>query len=633
MRHRILTSTALICAAFAASACDSGNDAESPSQEPGAGLVDEEILDGEALEDVGAQGGAPGDGDAQPAGGPEEPPRPESTVHADGRPKIRPTDAFGVLREMKRLYPLVRERPAQRDLDRIVDSVVRREAAASQAETVKRWRADLTDIVTYGGEYSSALADGDTEKRADPEASYLVGMAHFLLADDQPEGDAKAHLAAATVALRTFLEQAPEGHALYAETEGRLAQAIALSSDGAEARAEAAAVLLERMQGTYEKVLVRPTVRNLHEIEDPFARRDASAENAKEQKLWRASVSALYEAANDYVRLFADAGVDARVMFWLGTAQLELAGLSEMSRARGLRRASLDSLRSYLSVAGDDAEHRAHAEYRMVDALLFTAADTPSNLAEAAELLPRVVPALEARSEFKEAMLVTHKVVKTLMETGRTNRTTEELVLVESLGETLDIQNRDFGPGTELLRALFNSAAIRPGAVMPEMPAGTATTDGAELTIASLRGKIAVVHFFKTDFSSKEKEVEDVLVPLHDAWKSSGLLELVGVSIDWEMPADFLTKQQANFEEWGRPLTDIHDGKQESVATWVAERGMSWRWTWDGKWLKNAVGNHYGVPMNRSWAVLLDAKGVIRWVGQPSVDLSRAALKLLEELD
>jgi hypothetical protein len=131
------------------------------------------------------------------------------------------------------------------------------------------------------------------------------------------------------------------------------------------------------------------------------------------------------------------------------------------------------------------------------------------------------------------------------------------------------------------------------------MPDGAVATDGKPLRLSDYRGKLLVLHFFQagsvTGHQNEGAEVEKVLVPLHQRWHERGL-ELVGVSLDLELTADRVKTIEANWDEWGTGDKEgVHDGSRAAVARWLARRGVSWRWHWDGQWTRNVLARTYGI--------------------------------------
>jgi hypothetical protein len=374
--------------------------------------------------------------------------------------------------------------------------------------------------------------------------------------------------------------------------------------------------LFARMETLFPVARERPSPTRWRDEPDEKAGLAAAKAYADAKRRWKEAVEELVLLARRYERAAEGVGgTQSVVRFYEGFARLELARTQTRAKAATQREKAVAALEAYLNQVAADDPYRADATNLLVQAYAFTSGDHPERADKAAELLPEAVDLLLAEGRQDEAAVSISYVCKPLLARGREGGDTAALDRLAELAEKLEFETRDYGEATPRFVAMARATRVRPGLELPELP-DVKDVDGAPLRLADLRGSVVVLHFFKTDHSERTREIEAHLRPLWEAWNGKGL-EMVGISIDWEMPEEFLERRKRDWERDEMDMSKLRDGKLESVRAWAEQRGVEWRWFWDGKWLGNAVADHYGVPLNRAWAILVDREGVIVWCGEP----------------
>lgn len=375
-----------------------------------------------------------------------------------------------------------------------------------------------------------------------------------------------------------------------------------------------AAQVLQRLENLYPRALRRPAGVDLTAADPDKAR----AEHVKVQEEWERAVAAFAKAGDDYVAALAGAAPEAKALYYRGVGKFLMSERVPRAEAPAMVEASADSLQRYLEAAGEKAAFAADAEMYLCRALVRTGRidDAVAHTSRAIELLQKDGRHDDAGSSAYDTMLA----LKSLQ------RDAELRVFCESIHAS----KGDFGSSTPSIRKLAAGARLSVGAVLPDLPE---TKDVNGQPVSWKPGKPLLLHFFLTGFlggkPSGFREVELELRPLADAYAPKGLV-LTGVSMDYEMPKQQAEDLRKKWEEWGRK-TELRDGSLESVRTWAAAQGISWSWCWDGKAVNNPISLALGgVGVTEPYAVLVDAKGVVRWHGKaPFEGLAAEVAKLL----
>lgn len=382
----------------------------------------------------------------------------------------------------------------------------------------------------------------------------------------------------------------------------------------APAPSEGAAKSLEQLEALYVRASRRPPRLDLAAAESP---EKARAEFARAQGEWERAATALAKAGDDYLASLGDAAPDVRALFFRGVGKFltgERVGRSESASAN---EAAAESLQRYLDGAGENAAYATEAEMYLGRALV-----RAGRVDDAATHLGRAIELLQKDGRHDDAGVCAYDAMLAL----KTRRRDAEL---RAFAEAIHASKADFGGSTASVRTLAAGARLAVGAPLPDLPE-TKDADGRAVSWAP--GKPLLLHFFLTGHlngtPSGFREVELELKPLAQSFGEKGLV-LVGVSMDYEMPkaqAEALRKQ---WDEWGRK-TKLRDGSLESVRAWAADQGIGWSWCWDGKSVNNPVSLALGgVGVTQPYAVLVDAKGVVRWHGKaPFEGLAAEVAKL-----
>ena len=371
---------------------------------------------------------------------------------------------------------------------------------------------------------------------------------------------------------------------------------------------------LERFAALYERVARRP------------ARPDLSAQDlvkvraraAREQGDWRKAVGDLVAAAEAHLE--GDAvQADPRALFYRGTGRLEKAGFSAAEEARTLREGAASDLHAFLARAPADDVRHAPARLALGQALLYL-----GRAEDAARELEQAVPQLLADNRRDEAGQAAFQLLNLLVHQGLEAR-------AQGFADAVHAEEADFGASTEAVRRLVARSRVAVGAPLPALPE-VVDTDGRPVVWSELRGKPFVLHFFQagypTGMPSSARDVETALRPLWDELHEAGGLEMVGISMDEELPESRAAEIRRQWEEWGKTGV-VHTGARPVVADWCEEQGLAWRWVWDGKSTDDPVSQALGgVGVSQPFAVLVDPEGVVRWRGAPPYEgLAEAARK------
>lgn len=330
---------------------------------------------------------------------------------------------------------------------------------------------------------------------------------------------------------------------------------------------------------------------------------------------WRDAAWVVSKAGAAYRDATSAEERDNRVLGWAGLARAELSTLQTSSDADVSRRVAVDLLREYVEHAEEGADLLPASLGRL--GVMLLQLGTEARMAEGADHLERAAELHLARGERAEAGSTLFYLLSTLVQLGEEARG-------EQIVDRLGVAGGDFGPSTDSMARLSKRVAIYPGATLPELPVVPAV-GGGEIDLSALRGRHVLLHYFQaglpTGSAAEWNEIETVLAPLHRKYGDS--LQLVGVSMDFEMPDAMYTQRVADWDEWGKKGTP-HDGKVETVRGIVEEQGLDWPWHWDGKWMKNALTQAVGLPANAPFAILVDPTGRVVYRGAPDEALTEA---------
>lgn len=346
---------------------------------------------------------------------------------------------------------------------------------------------------------------------------------------------------------------------------------------------------------------------------------------ALELKAYDEGLAAIAKDGDAYLRSVGPEGGDPLTLYRAGAGKLRYGDRTTLSVARRHRGDAAALLRRAL--AGDLPEGvRGDAELDLGRVLLRTAGGDAEVLREAVAHLRNATQALLASGERVTAGQAAADALLALTAGGRDEEAREFAAAVRASTE-------DFGPGlTEHVRTLVRKAETGAGAKFPDL-ADTSDADGRPVVWKDLRGQPFVLHFFHagltTGRATNEREIEQVLRPLHDRLAPRGL-RMIGVSMDHELSKERIQEIRRNWDEWSIKER-IQDGSRDTVRLFVEEQGVAWPWLWDGLWQRNPVSLALGgCGASEPHAILVDAEGTIRWRGDgPFRGLAEAAEKLL----
>ncbi len=340
----------------------------------------------------------------------------------------------------------------------------------------------------------------------------------------------------------------------------------------------------------------------------------------RDDDAWRRAVTALPKLVEMYRRAAGESAAP-RVAFAAGLARVQGAQVCTVDERDALLADAVTELERFLAAADPEDAQRPEAEHALVRAILLAAKADPAQVAAAAPHADRGVAGYLKAGRSAPAGELAYLMLESLVATGGTDEAAR-------LAEAWHVGETDFGPSGESVRRVTRFAALRPGRPLPKLPELQAQ-DGKPMPWKDLAGQPYVLHFFNSGISSTTREIETVLRPLREKWKERGL-RFVGCSTDRAMSAEEIATTKHNWDEWGK--TDrLFDGNLDSVRGWTEEEGIDWPWYWDGRFTQNALVQALGVPVNRPYAVLVGADGVIRWAGEPYKGLAEAAAELFAQ--
>ena len=154
-------------------------------------------------------------------------------------------------------------------------------------------------------------------------------------------------------------------------------------------------------------------------------------------------------------------------------------------------------------------------------------------------------------------------------------------------------------PGLEMLRAAIAAEEKKPQVGQPAPAIAGKTLDGAELALASLRGKVVLVDFWATWCGPCRAELPNVL-RAYEKFHPRGL-EIVGVSLDQD---------------------------EQKLRAFLEEKKMAWPQFYDGKGWENEIAVAWGIDSIPA-TYLIDQDGVVRAKGARGEALDRAVEALL----
>ncbi len=361
-----------------------------------------------------------------------------------------------------------------------------------------------------------------------------------------------------------------------------------------------AAQILQQLEGLYPRATRLAPVLDLTAAETP---EQARSDHAKRQQDWERSIAAFAKAGDDYVAALGGAAPDARALFYRGVGKFKMAERVARAEAVSANEAAADSLQRYLDAAGEKAAFAAEAEMYLGRALVRT-----GRVDDAVVHLGRAVELLQKDGRHDEAGVSAHDAMLAL----KTQQRDAELRV---FSETIHAAKADFGGSTSSIRKLAAGARLAVGAPLPALPK---TNDVNGKPISWSPGKPLLVHFFLSGHMNGSptafREIELELRPLAASYGAKGLA-LAGVSMDYEMPKEKAEELRKKFDEWGRK--ELRDGSLASVRAWAETKGISWPWSFDGQAMNNPISLALGgVGVTEPYAVLVDAKGVVRWYGK-----------------
>lgn len=337
---------------------------------------------------------------------------------------------------------------------------------------------------------------------------------------------------------------------------------------------------------------------------------------------WREAAWVVSKAGVAYRDATSPEERDNRVLAWAGLARSELSSMQTASDADVSRRVAVDLLREYVEQAPEADDLLPDSLGRLGVMLLQLGSE--ARVAEGVDHLERAAQLMVDRDRRAEAGRTLFYLMSTLVNEGEEARA---LQVARKLGTA----NGDFGPSTDSMRRLTRRAMIHPGAEMPILPAVN-DADGEPIDLTAHRGKFVLLHYFQaglpTGTAAEWTEIESVIAPLRRSFPDK--LQVIGVSMDFEMPQAMFEQRVADWDEWGRDGTP-HDGKLETVRGIIEAKGVDWPWYWDGQWMQNTLTAAVGLPANEPFAILIDPQGRIVFRGFPDEQLTEAAETALND--
>jgi hypothetical protein len=386
-------------------------------------------------------------------------------------------------------------------------------------------------------------------------------------------------------------------------------------ASSAPAAGDAGSVLAQ-MEALHPKVLADPRA------QAPGPDAEAKTKDAYGRRLddWRADVRALAKASDAWLAAVGEGRPDARGLFLRGVAKTLLLEIEPRPDVPMHAAAAADALERWLGVADEKSDLRADAERHLGRALI-----AAKRVDDATPHLRRAVEALQKAGRHDDAGVSAWYAMAALADQGRD----EEL---RSFADAVHAADADFGASTPTIRNFAARSQFAVGAPLPKMPAAK-SVDGSELSFAP-DGKPLLLHYFMTGLPdgtpTTTREVESEIKPLWEKHADKGL-RVVGVCLDYEIPAAKAEQARKDWVEWGRKET-FRDGTLASSRAWAKDHGVAWPWTWSGKWMVDPLSTALGgVGASRPFAVLVDGKGVVRWKGEgpPFVGLADEVAKLV----
>jgi tetratricopeptide (TPR) repeat protein len=382
----------------------------------------------------------------------------------------------------------------------------------------------------------------------------------------------------------------------------------------APAPAEDAASALTRLADLYPRVLQQPPETEIALAPDAKARTEA----VKRMEAWRKTVEQMNQAGDAYARALGDAAPDANGLYYRGFAKAVAVKFAPTAQVRPMCDAAADALGRYLGAADEKSAYRTDAEMHLGLVLLMS-----GKLDEAIPHLGRAVDLLQKESRHDDAGRCAADGLKSLRQPGRE----EEF---HKFADAVHAADADFGVLTQVVREHVAAARFTVGAPLPALPE-TKDVDGKPVSWRP--GKPMLLHFFLTaqitGDATSFREIELEVRPLWEKYREKGLA-VVGVSMDYELPAGEAERKRKQYEEWG-VKKEVRDGTLASVREWAVKQQIEWPWCWDGKaWkcpLSVALG---GVAHTQPFAVLVEKDGIVRWKSDaPFTGLPEALAKLL----
>jgi tetratricopeptide (TPR) repeat protein len=370
--------------------------------------------------------------------------------------------------------------------------------------------------------------------------------------------------------------------------------------------------LLQRLETLYPRALRRPELDR--SAADPAK---ARTEQARAEEEWDHAVAELARTGDEYLAALPEGTApDPRALFYRGVGKTIRA--QRPGADKGTYDAAAESLVRCLESAGEGFGYRADAEMFAGRALLGAGRsdDALSHLARAVELFQK-----DGRHDQAGECAV--MAMKELKHQGK-------IPELRAFVATFQATEKDFGRSTPTVRMLAAASRLDVGSPLPDLPP---TKDAEGKDVAWAPGKPLLIHFFLSGYlngmATSFREIETEVRPLWEKYREKGLA-VVGVSMDYEMPKAQVEDLKRKLDEWG-VKRELRDGSLESVRKWTAKQAIEWPWCWDGKATNNPVSLALGgVGFTQPYAVLVDAKGVVRWHGEaPFKGLPDAVAKLL----
>jgi len=371
---------------------------------------------------------------------------------------------------------------------------------------------------------------------------------------------------------------------------------------------------LQRLTELYPRVLQHPPEGAVAAAADDKAR----AEAVKRYAAWRRAVDDMNKSADAYARALGDAAPDLTGLYYRGYAKSIAAKFASDANVLPMCEAAADALGRYLAAADEKSSFRADAEMQLGWVLLRS-----GKVDDAIPHIVRAVEMLQKAGRHDDAGVCAGGGLRSLRQMGRD----EDL---RKLADAVHADDADFGGSTVVIRAHAAASRFTVGAPLPALP-DVKDVDGKPVSWRP--GKPMLVHFFLSGHIDGRptgfREIEIEVRPLWEKYAEKGLA-VVGVSMDYALPAAEVDRKRKQNEEWG-VKTEVRDGSIASVREWTAKQGVQWPWCWDGKSLNCPLSLALGgVGGAEPYAVLADKDGVVRWKGKaPFEGLPEAIAKLL----